>query len=253
MSGQLVRWVCAVALVAVAASVTPVPPVRAQLSALAAPAPGGPAGQPGDQPVGALLTRLRTLYRQIEAATKEYEAAAPALRRQRAVAARTAEELAAARSALADSRDEAGRLAREQYRSALGGFSPAVTFLLTADPRPALRHRHELDRAAARRAETLTRLAAATTHTDLLARRARAALDAQLTLAVRRDRRREAVRRGLSEVERLLAGLTDAQLAALAAPAGGRAPVPPLHRSPGASPQTPVKAAPPLVLKRRTG
>ncbi|MGK5639514.1 hypothetical protein ACSNOK_14560, partial [Streptomyces sp. URMC 126] len=224
MSGRLVRCVCALALVAATAAAAPAPP------------PGGSAERPGDRSVGALLTRLRTLYRQAEAASKEYEAAAPELRRQRALADRTAEELAVARTALADSRDEAGRLAREQYRDLGGSLSPAVTFLLTADPRAALLRRHELGRAAAGRAAALSRLVASVARAEGTARRARSALDAQLTSATVRDRRREAARRGLDEVERLLAGLTDAQLAALGR--GERAPAPPLHRFPGAGPRT---------------
>ncbi|KAB7851160.1 coiled-coil domain-containing protein [Streptomyces mobaraensis] len=208
MSGRLVRCFCALALVAAAFS--------------AAPPPGGPTPPPsGDRSVGALLTRLRTLYRQADAATREYEAAGPALRRQRAAADRTAEELAVARTALARSRDEAGALAREQYRGGVGGLSPAVTLLLAADPEGALRRQHELEREAARRVGALSRLASSAARAEVVARGARVALDAQLTLADRRDRRREAARRQMDEVERLLAGLTDGELAALGAPGRG--------------------------------
>ncbi|MBC2873502.1 MULTISPECIES: hypothetical protein [Streptomyces] len=208
MSGRLVRCCCALALAAAVVS--------------AAPPPGGPAEPPsGERSVGALLTRLRTLYRQIDAATKEYEAAGPALRRQRAAADRAAEEVAGARVALARSRDEAGALAREQYRSGAGALSPAVTLLFAADPEGVLRRRHELERAAAGRAGVLSRLSAAAARADGVAREARGVLDAQLTLADRRERRRETARRGLDEVERLLAGLTDGELAALGASPGG--------------------------------
>ncbi|MGI5340040.1 hypothetical protein ACQEVS_22905 [Streptomyces sp. CA-181903] len=223
MSGRLVRCCCALALAAAVVS--------------AAPPPGGPAEPPsGDRSVGALLTRLRTLYRQAEAATKEYEAAEPALRRERASADRTAEELASARTALVRSRDEAGLLAREQYRDGADGLPPAVAFLLTADPGAALRRRHEIERAAAWRAGALSRLALSAARAEVVARRARVALDAQLTLADRRERRREEARRGLDEVERGLAGLTDGELAALGAPGGG-APVPPFHRFLGQAPR----------------
>ncbi|MBZ4320263.1 coiled-coil domain-containing protein [Streptomyces huiliensis] len=225
MSGRLVRCFCALAL-------------AAALVSAAAPPPGGPEPPSGDRSVGALLTRLRTLYRQIEAATTEYEAAEPALRRQRAEADRAAEEVASARVALARSRDEAGVLAREQYREGVGGLPPAVSLLLAADPGGALRRQHEVEREAARRAAALARLASSAARADGVARRARVALDAQLTLADRRDRRREGARRGLDEVERLLAGLTDGELAALGAPGEG-APAPPLRRFPGASPRTP--------------
>ncbi|WP_078871491.1 C40 family peptidase [Streptomyces caatingaensis] len=201
MSGRLVRRLCALLLAAAVALPGPAAPVHAD------PPPG--------RPVSTLLGRLRTLHRSAEEATRAYEATDALLRRQRAAVARSEEELARARTELADSRDEAGRLAREQYRGTAEALSPLITFLFTADPRPALDRRHELRRAAGRRAGTLGRLADGALRISSLAHRARAALDAQLSLAAEKQRRRDTARDRLDEVEKLLAALTPAQLAEL--------------------------------------
>ncbi|MDG4535829.1 C40 family peptidase [Streptomyces sp. AV19] len=182
---------------------------------LSAPAPRGHADPPPGQSVSTLLGRLRTLHRSAEEATKAYEATDAKLRLQRAAVARSEEELARARTDLADSRDEAGRLAREQYRGTAEALSPVVTFLFTADPQPALDRRHELRRAAGRRAGTLGRLADGAQRISGLARRAREALDVQIGLAERKQKQRDTARGRLDEVEKLLAALTPAQLAEL--------------------------------------
>src|SRR5581483_5258016 len=72
----------------------------------------------------------------------------------------------------------------------------------------------ELARAQAR---TVNRLSATERARDAVARAARRALDAQLTLAEQQKKQQDAVRSKLAAVERLLAGLTPAQLAAVAA------------------------------------
>ncbi|GAA0406990.1 C40 family peptidase [Streptomyces luteireticuli] len=201
MSGRLVRHSCAVLLAAAVALSAPVPRTHAD------PPPG--------QPVSALLGRLHTLHRSAEEATRAYDATDAKLRLQRSAVARSEEELARARTELADSRDEAGRLAREQYRGTTEALSPVVTFLFTADPRPALDRRHELRRAAGRRAGTLGRLADGALRISALAHRAREALDVQLSLAAQKQRQRDTARDRLDEVEKLLAALTPGQLAEL--------------------------------------
>ncbi|MEU0332559.1 C40 family peptidase [Streptomyces sp. NPDC006193] len=199
MSGVLLRWACTAA-VAAQAVLAPVP-------AAAAPDP-----QPS---VARLLTDLQRLYRQTEQATETYNATSEQLRRQRAEVARLDAELARARLALQGGRADAGRLARQQYQNS-GGLGPYVRLLLAPDPQHALDEGHVIGELARARVRTVARLTAAEERKDALARAARKALDTQQTLAGRQRRQRDEVRASLAGVERMLAGLSADQLAAVA-------------------------------------
>ncbi|MDT0450931.1 C40 family peptidase [Streptomyces hesseae] len=214
MSGRFVRVVSVVRVVR--ASALAVSTATAVLALTAAPAPkafAAPADPPG-QPVSALLTRLRALYRQAEEATEAYDATDDKLKKQRARTDRLNEELVDARIALTTGREEAGRIAREQYRGSRG-LSPYVQFLLSDDPRQAMARGHEMRRAAGRRADAVERLTDGERRAAVLAREAREALNAQQTLAAEQKRQRDAIQERLGEVERLLASLDGEQLAAL--------------------------------------
>ncbi|MEV6114749.1 C40 family peptidase [Streptomyces sp. NPDC052109] len=200
MSGMLLRMACTAAVAA---------------QAVLVPAPAAAAPDP-QRSVPQLLTALQQLYRQTEQATEAYNATAEQLGRQRAVVSRLDGELARARLALQDSRSDAGRLARQQYQGA-DGLGPYVRLLLSPDPQHALDEGHVLGELARERARTVTRLTATERQRDALARAARKALDTQLTLAEQQQRQRDDVRAKLAGVERMLATLTPAQLAAVAA------------------------------------
>ncbi|EST32895.1 C40 family peptidase [Streptomyces roseochromogenus] len=202
MSGTLPRLACTAALAAQA--------VLAPVPAAAAPRP--------QRSVSQLLTDLQQLYRQAEQATETYNATAERLRRQRAEVNRLDGELVRARLALQDSRADAGRLARRQYQSGdADGLGPYVRVLLAPDPQHALDEGHVIGELAREQARTVSRLTAAEQRKDALARAARTALDTQLTLADQQKRQRDDVRTRLAAVERLLASLTPAQLAAISA------------------------------------
>ncbi|GHA73718.1 NlpC/P60 family protein [Streptomyces termitum] len=192
--------------------------------------PGGPVGPgaassgdagetgrsgPGDS-VAVLLTRLRTLYRQAEAATERYNAAEEALRLQTADTRRVTAALAGARTALARGRDEAGRLAREQYQGR-GGYDSPLRLLFSPDPQSALDAGHLMDRAARDRATAVPRLREAERRAAGLATASRTALDRQRALLARQGTARDGVRARLAEVERLLASLSPDQLAGVEA------------------------------------
>ncbi|MFJ9039554.1 NlpC/P60 family protein [Streptomyces sp. NPDC102406] len=201
MSGRLVRWVCAAAVAGV----------------LAAPGPAGALPEPdpgpgGEQSVAGLLTRLQELYGEAEEATETYNATEEKLKERRAEARALTERLAAARGSLYGSRIAAGRLARQQYQGR-SDISPYVRLLLARDPLHALDQGHVVLRAARERKATVDRLTGAERRADVLATRARAALDAQLRLAEERKKERDAVRSRLGDVEELLASLTPEQLA----------------------------------------
>ncbi|SER29203.1 NlpC/P60 family protein [Streptomyces sp. yr375] len=161
------------------------------------------------------LAELQRLYREAEQATEVYNATEEQLKVRRAEAGRLGGELAKARLSLHDSRGAAGRLARQQYQGSTG-ISPYVRLLLARDPQHALDQGHVIGRLARERADTVGRLVSGERKADALARKARTALDAQLTLAARQKKERDDVRRHLADVEELLASLSAEQLAAVA-------------------------------------
>ncbi|MEU1516765.1 NlpC/P60 family protein [Streptomyces sp. NPDC005811] len=223
MSGRLLRLACAVSTAALAAQAVlaggaavavpePSPPGPAPSPALSpAPVPS----PPGGRSVAELLTELQRLYREAEKATEAYNATEEALKRRQSETDRLDADLAAARLTLHESRVAAGRLARQQYQNGVG-VSPYVRLLLARDPQQALDQGHVIGRLARERAETVGRLEGSERRADGLAREARTALDRQLTLTERSRKERDDVRRRLDDVEKLLASLTAAQLAAIA-------------------------------------
>ncbi|MFE6058704.1 NlpC/P60 family protein [Streptomyces sp. NPDC056431] len=190
-----------------AGPVTPTDPTDPTDDAAALPPPGGDS-------VTALLTRMRTLYQQAEEATERFNAAEEALKLQTADTKRVTARLTAARTALAQGRAAAGRIARDQYR---GGseFSSYLRLLFAPDPQSALDQGHLMARASRDRASAVPRLEKAERQAGSLASASRKALDRQQTLAATQRTRRDEVRARLTEVEKLLASLSPEQLARL--------------------------------------
>jgi len=200
MSGRLLRLVCTTALAAHVA--------LAPSAAVGVP-------EPAERPVAELLTELQRLYREAESATEAYNATEERLKAKRGEVTRLDTELTRARLALDDSRDTAGRLARQQYQSHTD-ISPYVRLLLAKDPQHALDEGHVIGQLARDRASATTRLAQDEHRRDTLTRGARTALDAQLALTARKKKALDDVRRRLGDVQKLLASLTPEQLARLA-------------------------------------
>ncbi|MFJ5077915.1 NlpC/P60 family protein [Streptomyces sp. NPDC088553] len=169
---------------------------------------------PGGDSLTALLTRMRTLYRQAEEATERFNAAEEALKLQTADTKKVTARLTAARTALAQGRAAAGRIARDQYR---GGseFSSYLRLLFAPDPQSALDQGHLMARASRDRASAVPRLEKAERQAGSLASASRKALDRQQGLAATQRARRDEVRARLAEVEKLLAALSPEQLARL--------------------------------------
>ncbi|MEU4874752.1 C40 family peptidase [Streptomyces sp. NPDC021608] len=176
----------------------------------------GSGSDSGGRTVVELLKELQRLYREAETATEAYNATEEELRRRRAATGRLDGDLAKARLSLHDSRGAAGRLARQQYQGS-SALSPYLRLLLARDPQQALDQGHVIGRLARERERTVGRLRSGERRADGLARRARAALDDQLTLTARRKKERDDVRRRLDDVQELLASLSAEQLTALAA------------------------------------
>ncbi|MFI0814417.1 NlpC/P60 family protein [Streptomyces sp. NPDC021098] len=209
MSGRIVGSVCAAAITAAAALVPPVPAATA--------APAKPSTRPADQSVAGLLTQLKTLYRKAEEATEAYNATEEKLRKQRSKTRRLTDDLARSRTDLAASRDDAGRLARQQYQ----GHTPLSTYtflltLLTPHPEEAADQARELGRAADREAAVVERLTKGERHADALATRARSALDKQLSLSAKKKKQRDKVKKRLTKIEKKLASLTARQITQVA-------------------------------------
>ncbi|MFE5816919.1 NlpC/P60 family protein [Streptomyces sp. NPDC056479] len=208
MSGRLLRLACTAAATAAATTATLLAPAA---PATAAPAPP----EPQTRSTTDLLTDLQRLYRETEQATETYNATEEELKKQRTEVTRLDAALSRARLSLHDSRGAAGRLARQQYQNTTD-ISPYVRLLLAQDPQHALDQGHVIARLARERAETVGRLTGTEHKAAELARKARTALDAQLALAERQKKNRDAVHERLKKVEELLASLTAEQLTALA-------------------------------------
>ncbi|MFB9555792.1 C40 family peptidase [Streptomyces roseoviridis] len=202
MPGRLLRTVCTTVLA-----------VTTTLAGTTA-ATAAPGDEGAETSVAALLTRLRTLYQESERAGEAYNAADEALAEQTAETRRTTAALTAARRALDRGRDEAGRLARQQYQGR-SELSPYLGLLLARDPQRALDQGRLVARAARARAGAVARLQAAERRADALATASRKALEQRQALLAGRKKHQETARAKLREVERLLASLSPAQLARL--------------------------------------
>ncbi|MGW2086061.1 NlpC/P60 family protein [Streptomyces sp. NPDC001880] len=214
MSGGFLRPVCAAALATLAvtspAAAAPVAPDPA--AGGAAKAPASPKG--ANRSVTQLLSELRQLYQQAEEATESYNGTTAELKKRAAQAKKLDVELVAARTALTDSRDEAGRLAREQYQGR-SDFSAYMRMLLSRDPEHLLDQEHVIRRTASARAATVKRLSGAEKHADELAAESRKVLDRQQVLAAKQKKQRDTVRSRLKAVETKLATLSAQRLAEL--------------------------------------
>ncbi|MGP3969625.1 NlpC/P60 family protein [Streptomyces sp. 6N223] len=185
----------------------------------AAPARAEPGTESGTEPesISALLTEFRDLYCDAEAAGEAYNDAAERLRAQRERVAELSDRLARTRGELADARQIAGQLAREQYRG--GGFALPASLrllLLGDDAGGALHDQAVAARAATTHVATLEQLGEGERRTARLAREEREALDAAQALASEQRRHRDEARRRMDEVAGLLAGLPEERLAELA-------------------------------------
>ncbi|MFF8697375.1 NlpC/P60 family protein [Streptomyces sp. NPDC015144] len=200
MPGGVSRTVCAAALAAVVLAP----------AAVAAPVPV----TPRNKSVAQLLSEMRQLYQQAEEATEAYNGTVAELKQRKAQVKKLDAALVTARSALADSRDAVGRLAREQYQGR-SDFSAYLQLLMSRNPEGLLDQEHLIRRAATVRTAAVQRLTGAEKRADRLAAESRAALDRQQTLVSKRKKQRDAVRSRLKNVETMLASLSGSQLGAL--------------------------------------
>ncbi|MFG3526297.1 NlpC/P60 family protein [Streptomyces sp. NPDC047917] len=214
MSGGVLRTVCTAALAAVVAAspAAAAPAAPDPAGGGAAKVPAGPAG--ANRSVAQLLSELRQLYQKAEEATEKYNGTNAELKKRAAQAKKLDAALVVARTALADSRDEAGRLAREQYQGR-SDFSAYLRLLLARDPEHLLDQEHVIRRAAAGRAATVKRLTGAEKRADDLATESRKVLDRQQVLAAKQKKQRDTVRARLKAVESMLAKLSGPQLTEL--------------------------------------
>ncbi|MGW3242453.1 NlpC/P60 family protein [Streptomyces sp. NPDC001070] len=168
---------------------------------------------PSGQTLVALLERLQDLYLKAEQATETYDQAKTELEENQSKADRLDRQLADERTALSDARALAGQLAREQYKS--GGVSPYLNLLLSRDPQDAFTQGHMLDRAAGSQAELVAQLENGEKRIAALSRSQQHALDDSEQLEKKQREAKEEIERQLSDVERILAGLTGTQIADL--------------------------------------
>jgi cell wall-associated NlpC family hydrolase len=209
VSSRVLRTVCAAALAVVAAA----SPAVAAHADPSSPGLSGPSREPrATKSVAELLTELKKLYQQAEEASEAYNGTTAKLKKRNADAKKLDTALGVARTALGRSRNDAGRLAREQYQGQ-SDFSSYVQLMLSRDPEHALDQKHVIQRVAAGRAATVKRLTGAEKHADGLAFASRKALEKQRALATRQKKQRDTVQSRLRKVEALLAKLSAEQIA----------------------------------------
>lgn len=221
MSGRLLRSVCTAALVA-ATVVVAVPASTATADPTAEPtveptveAPVDPEAD-GKGTVSGMLTRLQALYREAEEASETYNATEEELKKQQAETVKLSRDLARARNALAASRGDAGRLAREQYQGQ-SDLSSYLRLLLARDPQQALDQDHLIERAASDRLATMARLEAGAKRAERLAAASRKALDKEQALAAKQKKARDNAALQLKAVSEMLSSLSAEEIAELAA------------------------------------
>ncbi|RKN06477.1 hypothetical protein [Streptomyces radicis] len=171
------------------------------------------ASEAGARDTAELLAELRTAYRATGEAAEAYGETEARLREQQRETEELTDELADVRGELAEARQLAGAIAREEYRGGGGlRLPPALLVLLGDDPTRSLHAGTAAARAEARTADAVRRLTAGERHADKLATAARAALDEERSLAEERREQRDEVHRRMDEAAALLAGLSPAEL-----------------------------------------
>ncbi|WP_052397399.1 C40 family peptidase [Streptomyces sp. NRRL F-5123] len=162
--------------------------------------------------------QVATLYQQAEQATQEYDGATEQADRADAAVTALQDELARKTAALNSTRDAIGSLAAAQYRT--GGIDPLLQLALSSTPGTYLERAAFLDQAGTRQSVTLRRLAAQ--QRDIAATRAQATdkLAVLRTAQAAVAAHRRTVTGKLAAAQALLAQLTAAQRAALAADDG---------------------------------
>ncbi|WP_370110669.1 NlpC/P60 family protein [Streptacidiphilus sp. MAP12-33] len=156
-----------------------------------------------------ILTRLHSLYQQMEAATQQYDSLTEQLNQAQTDVMELDVSTADAQAQVDAGKQLAGEFAAQQYRS--GSLSQLAQVIFANDPEAAIHGKELLDAAAHSEADLLNTLAQdqaslATAQTAAHAAQARAA---QLVAA--QAKQKDAVNKELTGVEQLVSGLTGAQ------------------------------------------
>ncbi|OIV36007.1 hypothetical protein BIV57_18720 [Mangrovactinospora gilvigrisea] len=194
----------AVALAACAALAVPVATAASASAAVAQPSAGSPVD------LNALLARLQGLYRKAEAATDAYNTVVvkeqTLQKQQRTLSA----QIKATRAKLASQHDQAGALAREQYREA--GTGGLADLLAGKDPQDTLDVGQALKQAAGRQAGVLTDLEGQQARLKALKAKSDQAVAQAKKLAAQQKKAAADVQKQLAAVQGIIMSLTGAQL-----------------------------------------
>jgi cell wall-associated NlpC family hydrolase len=168
---------------------------------------------PSTTRLATLLDRLQELYLEAEEATETYDEAKAQLKEESGAASRLDSQLAQERIALAEAKDEAGALARQQYKD--GSVSAYMNLMLADTPQDLFSQSHFLQRAAGTQAELVERLTTGALRISTLNRAAQHALDSSQKLAEQQRDSKEKIEEKLANVEKIVAGLTGTELSEL--------------------------------------
>jgi cell wall-associated NlpC family hydrolase len=156
-----------------------------------------------------ILTRLHTLYQQVEAATQQYDSLTEQLNQAQTNVMEIDVQVTDAKSQVDAGKELAGEFASQQYRD--GGLSQIAQIIFADDPDAAIHGKELLDAAARSQADLLHQLAddqAALVLSETAAKAAQAHV-AQLVAA--QGKQKDMVNKELTGLEQLVSGLTGAQ------------------------------------------
>jgi cell wall-associated NlpC family hydrolase len=195
--------------------------------------------QPGLTPAE-VRAKVAELYREAEQATQQYDGAKQAADRASTAVDHVQDELARKTARLNAARDALGSVAAEQYRT--GSLDPTLQLALGSSPETYLEQAGRLNQLGARQAAALSRLAAQ--QRDIAQTRSEAGdgLDALRSAQSTLASRKRAVERKLAQARTLLARLTPAARASVAA--GSDSVSPEASRATAPVPLTAVTAVP---------
>jgi cell wall-associated NlpC family hydrolase len=231
-------------------------------SAASSPLFGAGAAQAEPRPTRAQAqAQVAELYREAEQATQAYDGARQEAERAGAAVDRLQDELARKTARLNTARDALGTVAAAQYRS--GSLDPTLQLALSSSPQDYLEQAGMLHHLGTRQAAALAGLAAQQRGVAQTRGEAAGTLASLRSAQHRLAERKRAVEDKLAQAQALLAGLSPADRAAVAASGTGPAPSPgsaasrttvrpPLTGGPGSPSAPSARAAEAVAFAYRT-
>ena len=156
-----------------------------------------------------ILTRLHTLYQQVEAAGQQYDSLTEQLKQAQTNVTEIDVQVSNAQGQVKAGEELAGEFASQEYRD--GGLSQIAQILFADDPDAAIHGKELLDAAARSQADLLHQLSDDQAALVLSEHAAKAAQARVAQLVAAQGKQKDTVNKELTGLEQLVSGLTGAQ------------------------------------------